>query len=50
MQCRLVQIVNAEGNALEAASSEGDEAIVKLLLDNGADVNAAGNAIRAASS
>jgi ankyrin repeat protein len=30
------------GNALQAASSGGHEAIVKLLLEKGADVNAQG--------
>ncbi|KAK4220982.1 ankyrin repeat-containing domain protein, partial [Podospora fimiseda] len=41
-------------NALQAASSEGHQEIVKLLLDKGADVNAQGgfygNALQAASS
>jgi ankyrin repeat protein len=41
------------GNALQAASEGGDEQIVKLLLDQGADVNAQGgcygNALQAAS-
>jgi ankyrin repeat protein len=48
--------VNAQGgeygNALQAASSEGHEAVVRLLLDKGADVNAQGgfysNALHAA--
>jgi ankyrin repeat protein len=35
--------VNAQcghyGNALQAASAKGDEGIVKLLLDNGADLH-----------
>jgi ankyrin repeat protein len=38
--------VNAQGgyygNALQAASSDGHEAVVKLLLNKGADVNAQG--------
>ncbi|KAF8817312.1 hypothetical protein BYT27DRAFT_6865538, partial [Phlegmacium glaucopus] len=43
------------GSALQAASSEGHEAIVKLLLEKGANVNAQegeefGSALRAASS
>jgi ankyrin repeat protein len=41
------------GNALQAASLQGHEAIVKLLLEKGADVNAQGghygNALQAAS-
>lgn len=49
--------VNAQighcGNALQAASSRGHEAVVKILLDKGADVNAHGgyygNALQAAS-
>ena len=49
--------VNADngeyGNALQAASYKGNEAIVKLLLENGAEVNAEGgyygNALQAAS-
>jgi ankyrin repeat protein len=48
--------VNAEGgrygNALQAAVSEGNEAVVRLLVDRGADVNAQGgrygNALQAA--
>ena len=40
------------GNALQAASFKGNEAIVKLLLENGAEVNAKGgkyeNALQAA--
>jgi ankyrin repeat protein len=50
--------VNAQsgeyGNALQAASSRGHEAVVKMLLDKSADVNAQGgyygNALQAASS
>jgi ankyrin repeat protein len=42
------------GNALQAASYGGDEAVVKMLLDKGAEVNAQGgyygNALQAASS
>ncbi|PVH72616.1 hypothetical protein DL98DRAFT_432865, partial [Cadophora sp. DSE1049] len=30
------------GNALQAAINEGQEAVAKLLLDSGADVNAQG--------
>jgi ankyrin repeat protein len=49
--------VNAQGggygNALQAASHTGHEAVVKLLLDKGANVNAQGgrygNALQAAS-
>ncbi len=49
--------VNAEGgeygNALQAASEEGNENIVQLLIERGADVNAQGgyygNALQAAS-
>ncbi|KAJ3847138.1 hypothetical protein EV368DRAFT_51696, partial [Lentinula lateritia] len=41
------------GNALQAASSNGHDSIVKLLLENKADVNAQGghfgNALHAAS-
>ena len=50
--------INAQGglygNALQAASSNGNQEIVKLLLDKGADINAQGgtygNALQAASS
>ncbi|KAH9225077.1 hypothetical protein K456DRAFT_1812498, partial [Colletotrichum gloeosporioides 23] len=42
------------GNALQAASEEGHDNIVQMLLDKGADVNAHGgdygNALQAASS
>jgi ankyrin repeat protein len=42
------------GNALQAASYRGHEAVVKMLLDKGAEVNAQGgfysNALQAASS
>jgi ankyrin repeat protein len=38
--------VNAQGgeygNALQAASYQGDKAVVRLLLDKGADVNTQG--------
>ena len=41
------------GNALQAASCDGHEAVVQLLLNKGADVNAQGgvygNALQAAS-
>jgi ankyrin repeat protein len=41
------------GNALQSASSEGHKALVEMLLDKGADVNAQGgrssNALQAAS-
>ena len=33
------------GNALQAASYEGYEVIVKLLLENGAEVNAKGESM-----
>jgi ankyrin repeat protein len=54
----LPEKVNAQGgrygNALQAASSEGHEKVVQILLDQGADVNAQGgrygNALQAASS
>ncbi|PQE04066.1 hypothetical protein CJF31_00003166 [Rutstroemia sp. NJR-2017a BVV2] len=40
------------GNALQAAAADGDQAIAKLLLDRGADINAqggyCGNALQAA--
>ncbi|CUS06942.1 unnamed protein product, partial [Tuber aestivum] len=38
--------VNAEGgvygNALQAAAAKGDESVVRILLERGADVNAQG--------
>ncbi|KAL4736686.1 hypothetical protein BDV11DRAFT_211045 [Aspergillus similis] len=54
---RVVDILNAQGgrysSALQAASAEGHEKIVQILLDQGAEVNAQGgvygNALQAAS-
>jgi ankyrin repeat protein len=44
--------VGKYGSALQAASAEGQEAVVKLLLDKGADMNQVGkygSALQAAS-
>ncbi|KAJ5995718.1 ankyrin [Penicillium waksmanii] len=44
---------NSDGSAIQAASSEGHQEIVKLLLDQGADINIQGrhygNALQAVS-